>query len=383
MKRIFLWSVVGMALLVTPQMLLSQSMEMQSAKLYRKQGDIDKAIEWFEKAIAKKPENAEAHYLLGEAYAMKGRIPDMVRELDAATKYDQRKKYEKEIYVLRQRSFAENFNAGVKAANEQDYPKALEHFQYSKLIQPDQPDSYKNLAFVYLRMDSLEGALNIYNELLAIKSDEADTYLTMSSIYNQREQYDKSAEILRRGLAATPDSVHTRMTAELGITYDLMGKGDEAIQLYEQALQMQPDNKDLLFNKGRLYLQREDYPKALNEFNKLVSLAPEDYEVNHQVGICYLKIGERLDKQFRDLEEQTVGTGKGKKPNPNAARIDSLKQAASENFKAAVPYLTKAVELKPDYASAWFNLAVGYTRTGEAEKAKEAFAKAEALQGEN
>ena len=71
------------------------------------------------------------------------------------------------------------------------------------------------------------------------------------------------------------------------------------------------------------------------------------------------------------------------KKKPNTVRIDSLKQASNAQFKAAMPFLQKAVEVKPEQGSAWHNLGVGYMRTGDADKAKEAFAKAEALEKSN
>jgi tetratricopeptide (TPR) repeat protein len=365
-------------LLAMPQWLLSQSMEMNSAKLYKKQQEYDKAIEWFQKAIEKKPENPEAHYELGELYGMKGRFAEMGKEFDACLQYDKKNKYGEPIRLWRQKYFADNFNAGVKAANEENFPQSLQSFQNAKAINPQEPDTYKNIAYVYSRMDSLEAVIRIYKELLAVKPDDYDTYVMMANLYNQQEDYASSAEVLNKAVAVAPDSVRPRLIGELGIVYDMMGKPDEAIRTYEEALKLQPNNKDLLFNMGRLYMMREDYPKTIELFTKVLVVAPEDFDVNYFVGRSYLKIGESIDKQARDLEDEALA----KKKKPNTARIDSLRQAAGENFKAAMPYLTKAVDLKQDVASAWHDLAVGYTRTGESEKASEAFKKAEQLQSE-
>jgi tetratricopeptide (TPR) repeat protein len=390
MKRFIALFVGLMAVSMLAQGAAAQSVEMNSAKLYKKQGEIDKAIEFFEKAIAKKPENAEAHYLLGELYGQTGRLADMIQEFDKSLAYS--KKYEKEIQAQRQKHFADSFNTGVKAANESDYAKALQGFMNARLIEPQQIDSYKNLAFVYMRLDSIPAVLRVYHELLAIKPDDYETYLTMASLHNQQAsshmqgedsakaqaEFAQAAELLQKAVGVAPDSVRPRIIGELGITYDMMGRGDEAMKTYQDALKITPGNKDLLFNLGRLYLMRDDYANAISQLTEVLKLNPEDFEVNYNVGLSYLKIGERLDKKSREIEDEAMAA----KKKPNTARIDSLRQAANEKFTAAMPYLKKAVEIKPDQGSAWHNLGVGYMRAGDQEKAKEAFAKADALEGQ-
>ena len=377
MKRVVSLLINLAVLSVLAQNLYAQSVEMNSAKLYKRQGETDRAIEWFEKALAKKPDNPEARFLLGELYGQKGRLADMIREFEASLAKSP--KYEKDILALRQKYFAESFNGGVKASNDGNYPEALKAFMNARLFEPNQLDSFRNLAFVYLRMDSLDAVLRVYQELLVIKPDDYETYITMASLVNQRKEYERSTEYLKKAIAVAPDSAKPRIIGELGIIYDTVGKGEEAMQMYQDALKMTPGNKDLMFNLGRLYLMRDDYPNAINQLTEVLKLNPEDFEVNYNVGLSYLKIGERLDKKSRELEDAAMTA----KKKPNTARVDSLKQASTAQFKAAMPFLKKAVDLKPEQGSAWHNLGVGYMRTGDTDKAKDAFAKADALEKSN
>jgi tetratricopeptide (TPR) repeat protein len=375
MKR-FISVLMGlMVWLVFTQGINAQSVEMNSAKLYKRQGNIDKAIEYFEKAIAKKPENAEAHYSLAELYGQKGRLQEMVREMEASLSYSS--KFEKEIQNLRQKYFAENFNAGVKAAKEEDYPGALKGFMNARIVDPKYVDNYRNLAFVYSRLDSTAAMIKVYEDLLAIKPDDYQSYIYIAQTYNddRRKEYDKSIEVLRKGLASAPDSARARLIRELGITYDLMGKGDEAIKTYQEALQTQPDDKNLLFNLGYLYYRRDNYPNAISEFKKVLNLDSEDFDVTYHLGRCYLLMGEQQEKQAREMENEAAAT----KKKPNTKRLDSLRSVAAENFKVAKPYLQKAVTLKPDDYFAWHDLAVSYIRTGETAKGEEALKKEEEL----
>jgi Flp pilus assembly protein TadD len=245
----------------------------------------------------------------------------------------------------------------------------------AKLIEPSQVDTYKNLIYVYSQLDSIPAMITIYDEILTINPNDYEAHLAVASLHSRRQEYDQAIDRYRKAVEVAPDSAKPRIIGEIGITFDLMDKGEEAMKTYEEALKLSPGNPDLIFNLGRLYFMRDDYANAVKQFTEAWKANPEDFEVNYQVGASYLKIGERLDKKARELEEEMLTskpTAKTKQ-TPNTARIDSLRQAAGENFKAALPFLLKAVILKPEQASAWNNLAVGYMRNGQIENSKDAF----------
>ena len=128
MKKSYWIGLCGVLVLMAAPRVSAQSMEMTSAKLYINQNEWDKAIHWLEEALKKKPDNAEAHFLLAQGYGQKGRMTDMLTEFTAAEQHDKKGKYSKDIKAFRQKYFAESFNAGVKAFNEQDFEAAAEKF---------------------------------------------------------------------------------------------------------------------------------------------------------------------------------------------------------------------------------------------------------------
>ena len=436
-KHIAIFWVLGLFVMAAPHLALTQSMEMTSAKLYIQQNEWDKAIHWLQEALKKKPDNAEAHYLLGQGYGLKGRYADMVAEFAATEANDTKKKYEKDIAQQRQRFFAESFNGGVKAFNEQNYDLAAYKFADVILIDPKQASAYQNLAIAYRQIErnlqqedfvcegcsanehqwdaaavrcrdqstgesvtfcccgkeevvgQLYGAtVNTYESLIKIEPDSAGNYLALSDYYKSRYEFyrsnDDSAQAraeLEKGAAVLARAKErqlndSRILSDLAISLDFMGRSDEAFAIYEQAIAADPQNKDLRFNLGRLFLMRQDYQNAIAHFEKVLETHPDDFETNFNIGISYLKIGEGIEKDIQQIEEEATS----KKQKPEAAKIESMRAEAKKNFEAAVPYLEKAVELQPQESAVWFNLGVGYTRVGANEKAKDAFAKADAME---
>lgn len=356
-----------------------QSKELTTAKVHIQQNEWNKAVVRLEKAVVENPQNAEAQFLLGRGYAFEGRFAEMNRAFEASLKASPR--FALEIKNWQAQYFSEQFNRGVKAAGEKDWAAAREALSEALQIDPAHPEAYRHLAYVHDKLGEPEKALQLYRTLIEMKPDDWDAYFAMAGIHQQRQEYGKSEAVLEQALAKDPRQ--PRILAELAFIYDCQGKNDEAFAAYRQALQIKPDDKDLLLNFGRLHLAKEDYSGAVQEFAKILTFDPDHFEATYNAGLCYLKLGERLLKQWRAAEEQAPApsTKASRQQSPaDSSRSADLRLAAFRNFKTAMPFLLKAAALDTLHAGAYFNLGFAYTKLGEAEKAKEAFKKCEALQ---
>jgi Flp pilus assembly protein TadD len=343
---------------------------MTSGKLYLKQNEVDKAIHWFQEAIKLKPQNPEAHFLLGKAQAQKGLLMDMARSFETSLSLSD--KYAKDINEMRRYYYAESFNNGVKYAQAEDWQKAAESFTISRTIQPDEIDAHKNLAFVYMRAQNDSMGIVVYNEILKIKPDDVDALSMLGDVRAAKKDYAGAVEYYKKVLAA--DSTNGRATHGLALCYDYLGQRDNAMAAYESALRARPEDKDLRFNYGRLYYLREEYEKAIEQFTLVLAQDPNDVDANMNAGIAYLKIGEKHDKPIQDIEGKGMNMTKAQ-----TKELEALKAQQKEIFSKAVPYLQRATEVASTNASAWYNLGVAYIRMGDTVKGQEAVKKGEEL----
>jgi len=359
-----------------------QTGELSSARVHIQQNDWDHAVVALEKAVAANPQNAEAQFLLGQGYGVQGRFVNMNRAFAAALAAAPQ--FEAEMKTWRRKYFTEYFNAGVSAARENNFAAARDAFAVAAVIDPQQTEVNRNLAYVYARAGEFEKAFALYQEMLAINPADWGAALAVADLYNQRHEYDKSATTLEQALRKNPEQ--PQVLAALAGVYDCLGKSEEALAAYQQALAGKPDDKELLLNLARLYLNKNDYANATRQYARVLSLDPESFEANYNVGLIYLKTGERAQKTARELEKQTSARP-GKKAKSVAPRDSSrtlqLNLEAARNFKTAVPFLQKAATLDSLHAGAHFNLGVGLTRLGETVKAQEAFKRCEQLQERN
>ena len=101
---------------------------------------------------------------------------------------------------------------------------------------------------------------------------------------------------------------------------------------------------------------------ALNSFQRVLALEPNNPETHTNVGKVYLYQSDHQKQLANGIKDKQAKTDADKKVS------DSLDQAADE--------FNKAIALKPDYAVAHYNLAIVYDRQG---KLKDAIAKMESV----
>ncbi|MEX1110283.1 MAG: tetratricopeptide repeat protein [Chthoniobacterales bacterium] len=133
----------------------------------------------------------------------------------------------------------------------------------------------------------------------------------------QRGNYAGAREAYRRVLKVEPDNLPALVN--LGVTEYRLGQYDEAERLLQASLRLKPDDATAWLNLGILYLDRDKIMQALAATAQAVVHAPSDPVARNYLGV-----------------------------------------AAGRNgwFDAAESELRRAVELRPDYADAHFNLAV-------------------------
>ncbi len=93
----------------------------------------------------------------------------------------------------------------------------------------------------------------------------------------QRRLTDRLAQ-----LETAPPTLETALLQ--GELARLAGQGDRAAQAYEQVLQRQPDNRDVLMALAGLRFEQKRYPEAADHYQKLLAQNPQDMDVQRLLG---------------------------------------------------------------------------------------------------
>jgi tetratricopeptide (TPR) repeat protein len=160
--------------------------------------DYPAAIALHRKVLRAHNDNALAHYHLGFAYGMTGRIPDEITEYLAAAK-------------LGLRQWDLFLNLGLAYLGQNDYPQAIKAFQTAVLLGPNHPEAHFNLAIAYERRQRLHEALQQITASLLLAPLDADEHNTKAIICLELGNRACALDEWKRLVQAAPDYTPARI----------------------------------------------------------------------------------------------------------------------------------------------------------------------------
>lgn len=195
--------------------------------------------------------------------------------------------------------------------------------------------------------------------MLASFTAFADQRQDIQDILNEVSAYaDKNPSVLDGAVFSVGDA------------YVRENKIDEAIALYEKAMNIIPDNENLLNRIGNLYNQKMEYGKAAGIYEKLIKIRPDNTWYFQVLTNAY---------NMTSQKDKAVGVWKrliAEKPNdPNILMEAAGFYSNVNDMDSGIPLAEKAVQLDPNNIGYVQTLATFYSRAEKFDKAEEAYKK--------
>lgn len=187
----------------------------------------------------------------------------------------------------------------------------------------------------------------------------------------------QAAEVFRNGAREHPRSA--RLLTGLGSALFASALYDEAAQRLCEASDLEPaDPQPYLFMGQALMAAPAPLPCVGPKLERFARLRPDDSQANYLYAMALVKGTEQPGAgQVESLLKKAVALDP--KCSDGFLQLGILAGAKRDNAQA-VAYFKDAVEANPQSGEAHYRLAVAYDRMGEAEKAKQEFARHEAIE---
>ena len=219
-----------------------------------------------------------------------------------------------------------------------------------------------------IRNIAVKSGQYIKPEKRVTESRKGEVLRNMTLIYIEQGNNEKATELMKTARAENPGDVYL-MRADADMSYK-MGDVARYNELMGKIVASDPENPEIYFNLGVGSAEIGNKEEAIKYYEKALELNP-DYEAA-LINIAVLKLsGEDA------LVEEMNSLGNSKADNQ---KYDELKQKRNDIYKETLPYLEKALKLKPESQEVVRTLMNIYGQLAEEAKYKEMKAKLESLE---
>lgn len=269
--------------------------------------------------------------------------------------------------ITRQRNSRWYYNRAIDCYEREAWEKALDYLSKAYELEPDYPPIAYNIGVVFLNMGDMEQAKTFFEAALQLDDKDVSALYNLGFIYYEEGNYERALANWQQAEYLSEDD-DSELLFCLGIAYEAMEDEDLATAILFKAVGVDGSHLTARMTLGRLLEKQERLDEALEQYQAVLEQNANDAEAYYEAALCLLKQGKwqaasRYSKKMLALEPQS-----GKAYNQLG-----LASYCMDDARGAISAYLKAIELEPDYATVWSNLAYAYEKLGYTDKAIEAF----------
>lgn len=318
-------------------------------------GKFDEAIDKVKTALAKNPNSAPAHEILGAALIMRGEVDTGFEELKKAVKLDPKQSSAitkmGEVYMAKK-----------------DSKSAKESFLKAVQITPNDRRAHQRLGILYEQEGEREFAITHFEKgILGTPPGYVGVKVNLAGLYNEARRFDKAVKLLEE---IPVDQISKNATAliVLGTAYIGLNKTDEAIRAFETAKKLEPDTERAALSLGIAYRQKGLYAASKKELEQVVKIKPKWYTGHFQMGETLFSM--------KEYDKALASYGQAEKLSPNNRMIKeriAKVYLAQERVPEAITIYQEFTQSKSADPRDYDMLGTAYQISGQLGAAEETF----------
>jgi len=320
-------------------------LHVQRALAYLAKGVWEQAIAECERAIAMKPDLAEAYSVLGNALQQSGKLAEAEKNYSQAI-------------ALAPNDARVRANLGNLYAEEQKWQQAIPYYQEAIALKPNFAGAYRNLAKAWTQVGkSAEAADSWYRAYTLESQNVGDTqYFNLGNTLYRQDQISQAVWCYRKAIELNAN--YAAAYHNLGSALKRQGKLDESAFCYEKAKEL--NGNSLVSNKVEANTGRNGNSQVKANPEDVLSSSPQTKSPME----AEAKNNENWLEKARDFLgqkefEEAIAAGKlAIKFDPQAETYLIMGQAwqGMDRAEEAIGCYEKAIELNPQLWEAYFGL---------------------------
>lgn len=321
-----------------------------------KSGQVQKALEYFEQGVDTKKRKGDFHYGLGLVQMELGSLAEADLSMRKAIKED------KDNPIFHRALADINFKKQVWSIAISEYKKSLD-------LDPTQKDLYYHLAKADFYSRDFSEAVKNYKIYLKEFAADTTAWKELAKIYEASNKPSEAAFCYQKLIELTPDDGDVWFTfGEIEFNLNNYELASEAL---EKAVSFGSHVAESYKMLAKIYQLRKEYFKADSAYARFEQELgpPEDPGYWLDKGKVMIKIGEK-DASFFDRAIESLDMAvKLDSTNSIAWEYAGLARYYKQDYKAAIPFFQKRIELGEPSVNALRNKAFCQLKTEKYEQA--------------
>ena len=263
-------------------------------RLLLDQGLFDDAAEQFKKVEELDPNYPDTHLYRGLALGNQG---DHMREIEELTKASQ---------VTKNKSVAFQSLAKVHLERK-DLSSALEFIEKAIHESPKNAENYFLKGKIDKSLKRTKEAIQAFEMAIGLQNDYTDVYKELGPLYVEKGDWRRAANAYENMGAESQGAYHF---SELGFYYQKSEEYDKAIEAYEKAIVLDPDDANNYFNIGIVYKLKKDWNNSILSYQKAIEISPAEPEFYYGLAHALCGSGDYLQARAAANQSVTLGFNK-------------------------------------------------------------------------
>lgn len=367
MKKIILLTIMGLFVFASG---FAQKSNRTSAYMYLQRGKLEQAKKAIDLAV-KNPKtinDAKTWLYYGQIYYGIASSPfPAYRKLDTnagekalaglkkAKTLDVKKRFQKEVNSYIAKLSTVFYSDGANSFKTKDYSKALidfkDAFNVAQILGKMDTTAAFNVGISGVLANQPKIAADYLKKCIAVNFKDPKVFIYYARSLKQLGDTSEAQRTLEMGRKRFPNNLGVLL--EQAQLYLEQGESDQLIANLKEAILKKPNNPsnaNFYFLIGKSYDNKGDHKSAKEYYKKALVVNPKFFEAYYNIGAIYVNNAAKLQKKANNL------------PLSKEKEYKTLNNEANSNLDLAMPWLEKALVIRPGDKSTIAALKETYTR---------------------
>jgi adenylate cyclase len=175
---------------------------------------------------------------------------------------------------------------------------------------------------------SLDRAFELVTKAVSLDDSVYGSHCLLGNIYLWKKQHDKALALFDEPEDVNPN--YAEVFEELGSFLNFSGRPQEAIEVIEKAIRLDPLFPYNLFNLGHAYFLVGQYKEALTALEKAIDAMPDFFPTRAFLAATYIELGREEEARAETLELRkrspgtTLDVWRARLPYKNQSDLDRV-----------------------------------------------------------